>query len=401
MANKPITVTALSEYIKDMLDSDVLLQKVYVVGELSNFKVHSSGHCYFSLKDEGAVINAVMFRGDAAKLRFHPESGMKVILYGRVSLFPKSGQYQIYVSNMQPDGVGSLYVAFEQLKEKLYKEGLFDKKYKKPLPRYPQKIGLVTSPTGAAVRDMIRIIGSRYKAAEIIVCPVLVQGDTAADSIANMIKYVNEHQLCDVIICGRGGGSIEDLWCFNDEKVARAVFESRIPVISAVGHEPDITIIDYVADVRASTPSNGAEIIVPDSSLILMRLNDIKQKLYMMEHKKIGFLKEKLAMLENNKLMRSPMSYFADKNMMLGMQEQKLVNAAEKLMQSKKNEYVRLVSMLDALSPLKVISRGYGMVESDGRIVKSIDDIKTDSVIKTSLSDGWFESVVTKIEEKK
>ena len=401
MANKPITVTALSEYIKDMLDSDVLLQKVYVVGELSNFKVHSSGHCYFSLKDEGAVINAVMFRGDAAKLRFHPESGMKVILYGRVSLFPKSGQYQIYVSNMQPDGVGSLYVAFEQLKEKLYKEGLFDKKYKKPLPRYPQKIGLVTSPTGAAVRDMIRIIGSRYKAAEIIVCPVLVQGDTAADSIANMIKYVNEHQLCDVIICGRGGGSIEDLWCFNDEKVARAVFESRIPVISAVGHEPDITIIDYVADVRASTPSNGAEIVVPDSGEMLMRLNDVKQKLYMMEHKKIGFLKEKLAMLENNKLMRSPMSYFADKNMMLGMQEQKLVNAAEKLMQSKKNEYVRLVSMLDALSPLKVISRGYGMVESDGRIVKSIDDIKTDSVIKTSLSDGWFESVVTKIEEKK
>lgn len=401
MANKPITVTALSEYIKQMLEGDVLLQKVYVVGELSNFKVHSSGHCYFSLKDEGAVINAVMFRGDASKLRFRPESGMKVILYGRVSLFPKSGQYQIYVSNMQPDGVGSLYVAFEQLKEKLYKEGLFDKKYKKPLPKYPQKIGLVTSPTGAAVRDMIRIIGSRYKAAEIIVCPVLVQGDTAADSIADMIKYVNEHQLCDVIICGRGGGSIEDLWCFNDEKVARAVFESRIPVISAVGHEPDITIIDYVADVRASTPSNGAEIVVPDSSEMLMRLNDMKQKLYMMEHKKIGFLKEKLAMLENSKLMRSPMSYFADKNMMLGMQEQKLVNAAEKIMQSKKNEYMRVVSTLDALSPLKVISRGYGMVEADGKIVKSISDIAENSIIRTSLSDGCFESIVTKIEEKK
>ena len=265
MSNKPITVTALSEYIKGMLESDMLLQKVYVVGELSNFKVHSSGHCYFSLKDEGAVINAVMFRGDAAKLRFRPESGMKVILYGRVSLFPKSGQYQIYVSAMQPDGVGSLYVAFEQLKEKLYKEGLFDKKFKKPLPKYPKRIGLVTSPTGAAVRDMIRIIGSRYKASEIIVCPVLVQGDTAADSIADMIKYVNEHNICDVIICGRGGGSIEDLWCFNDEKVARAVFESRIPVISAVGHEPDITIIDYVADIRASTPSNGAKRVISSS----------------------------------------------------------------------------------------------------------------------------------------
>ena len=401
MSNKPLTVTALSEYIKDMLESDMLLQKVYVVGELSNFKVHSSGHCYFSLKDEGAVINAVMFRGDAAKLRFRPESGMKVILYGRVSLFPKSGQYQIYVSAMQPDGVGSLYVAFEQLKEKLYKEGLFDKKFKKPLPKYPKRIGLVTSPTGAAVRDMIRIIGSRYKASEIIVCPVLVQGDTAADSIADMIKYVNEHNICDVIICGRGGGSIEDLWCFNDEKVARAVFESRIPVISAVGHEPDITIIDYVADVRASTPSNGAEIVVPDSGEILMRLNDIKQKLYMMEHKKIAFLKEKLSMLENSKLMRSPASYYTDKAMMLDMQEQKLVNAAEKLMQRRKNEYIRLVSTLDALSPLKVISRGYGMVETEGKIVKSISDVSENSVIKTSLSDGYFESVVTKIEEKK
>lgn len=401
MSNKPITVTALSEYIKGMLESDMLLQKVYVVGELSNFKVHSSGHCYFSLKDEGAVINAVMFRGDAAKLRFRPESGMKVILYGRVSLFQKSGQYQIYVSAMQPDGVGSLYVAFEQLKEKLYKEGLFDKKFKKPLPKYPKRIGLVTSPTGAAVRDMIRIIGSRYKASEIIVCPVLVQGDTAADSIADMIKYVNEHNICDVIICGRGGGSIEDLWCFNDEKVARAVFESRIPVISAVGHEPDITIIDYVADVRASTPSNGAEIVVPDSSEILMRLNDVKQKLYMMEHKKIAFLKEKLSMLENSKLMRSPASYYTDKAMMLDMQEQKLVNAAEKLMQRRKNEYIRLVSTLDALSPLKVISRGYGMVETEGKIVKSISDVSENSVIKTSLSDGYFESVVTKIEEKK
>ena len=401
MSNKPITVTALSEYIKGMLESDMLLQKVYVVGELSNFKVHSSGHCYFSLKDEGAVINAVMFRGDAAKLRFRPESGMKVILYGRVSLFPKSGQYQIYVSAMQPDGVGSLYVAFEQLKEKLYKEGLFDKKFKKALPKYPKRIGLVTSPTGAAVRDMIRIIGSRYKASEIIVCPVLVQGDTAADSIADMIKYVNEHNICDVIICGRGGGSIEDLWCFNDEKVARAVFESRIPVISAVGHEPDITIIDYVADIRASTPSNGAEIVVPDSGEMLMRLNDIKQKLYMMEHKKIAFLKEKLSMLENSKLMSSPASYYADKAMMLDMQEQKLLNAAEKLMQRRKNEYIRLVSTLDALSPLKVISRGYGMVETEGKIVKSISDVSENSVIKTSLSDGYFESVVTKIEEKK
>ena len=401
MSSTPITVSALSEYIKDIFDNDAQLQKVCVVGELSNFKVHSSGHCYFSLKDEGAVISAVMFRGDAAKLRFRPESGMKVILYGRVSLFPKNGQYQIYVSNMQPDGVGSLYIAFEQLKEKLYKEGLFDKKYKKPLPKYPKKIGLVTSPTGAAVRDMIRIISSRYKAAEIIVCPVLVQGETAPDSIANMIKYVNDHNICDVIICGRGGGSIEDLWCFNDEKVARAVFESRIPVISAVGHEPDITIIDYVADVRASTPSNGAEIVVPDSNELLIRLNDAKQKIYMTELKRISFLKEKLAMLENHKLMRSPMSYYADKNMMLDMQEQKLMAAAEKLLERKKNEYIRLVSTIDALSPLKVISKGYGMVETEGRIVKSIDDIKQGSTIKTSLSDGYFESVVTKIEEKK
>lgn len=399
MSTKPISVTALSEYIKSMLDGDTLLQKVCVIGELSNFKVHSSGHCYFSLKDENAVINAVMFRSDAAKLRFRPESGMKVVLYGRVSLFPKNGQYQIYVSNMQPDGVGALFAAFEQLKEKLYKEGLFDERYKRPLPQYPKRIGLVTSPTGAAVRDMIRIIGSRYKAAEIIVCPVTVQGELASKSIVDMIEYVNEHKLCDVIICGRGGGSIEDLWCFNDENVARAVFASEIPVISAVGHEPDITIIDYVADVRASTPSNGAEIVVPDSGELLMRLADIKQKLYMMEMRKLSFFKEKLSMIENNKLMASPQSYLTEKNMLLGIQEQRLINASEKLIHNRKNDYVRLISKLDALSPIKVMARGYGVIETDGNIIKSVRDVREGSIIRTKLSDGCIESVVTKTEE--
>lgn len=395
----PISVSQLSEYIKSLLEDDVHLQKVCVVGELSNFKLHSSGHCYFSLKDEGAVINGVMFKGDKSRLKFTPESGMKVIVAGRVSLFLKSGQYQIYVSDMQPDGVGSLFIAFEQLKEKLYKEGLFDKKYKKPLPKFPGKIALITSPTGAAVRDMIRIIKSRYKAAEIIVCPVIVQGDTGAKSISDMINYVNEKNLCDVIICGRGGGSIEDLWCFNEEIVARAVFHSHIPIISAVGHEPDITIIDYVADVRAATPSNGAEIVVPDSSELLLRLNEIKQKLFIMENKRVSFLKEKIKMLKANRLLQSPEIYLNERTMVLNMDEQMLVSHMNKILQTKKGDYIKLASTLDAISPLKVIARGYGMIENNGKIVKSVIDVNEGDIINTRLKDGVIESQIVRIDK--
>ena len=264
MAQKAITVTQLNEYLKNLFAADRNLQNVCVSGEISNFKRHSSGHLYFTLKDEESVISAVMFRGDAMKLRFRPESGMKVLLLGRVSLYPKSGQYQIYVSAMQPDGIGSLYMAFEQLKERLYKMGLFDPAAKQALPRYPKKIALITSPTGAAVRDMIRVLRHRYPICDVLVCPVKVQGEGAAEEVAAMIDYVNEHDLADLIITGRGGGSLEDLWAFNEEIVALAIYNSRIPVISAVGHEPDVTISDYVADKRAATPSNAAELAVCD-----------------------------------------------------------------------------------------------------------------------------------------
>ena len=394
MSYVPVTVERLTNYIKGMLEGDEHLKKVYVCGEISNFKLHSSGHCYFSLKDEAAVINAVMFRSDAAKLDFRPESGMKVVALGRIGLFPKSGQYQLYVAKMQPDGVGDLYAAFEKLKEKLYKEGLFDLKYKKKLPEYPKRIALVTSPTGAAVRDMIRIIKSRYKAAEIIVCPVIVQGEAGAPSIASMLDYINEHQLCDVIICGRGGGSMEDLWCFNEEIVARAIFRNEIPVISAVGHEPDVTIADYVADVRAATPSNGAEIVVPDSRDILVRLGDIKGKLSTLESKKIEYYRERLRLLSENRFMRSPDAYLTDKKMLLAAEEEKMGRAMEKILHQKKMIYGKAASTLDAISPLKVIARGYGMVEKDGGIVKSIEDVNIGDEIVTRLSDGNIVSVV-------
>ena len=398
--NTPITVSQLSDYIKTLLERDVLLSKVVVCGELSNFKVHTTGHCYFTLKDEGAVINGVMFRGDASKLKFRPESGMKVVVSGRVSLFPKSGQYQVYVADMQPDGVGALAVAFEQLKEKLYKEGLFDKSYKQPLPRLPKRVALVTSPTGAAVQDMIRIISSRYKICEILVCPVTVQGDTGAKSIADMLYYVNEHELADVIICGRGGGSMEDLWCFNEEIVARAIFDSRIPVISAVGHEPDITIADYVADVRASTPSNAAEIVVPDSGEMMVLLREWQNKLYLTESRKLAFYKERLEGLKNSRMMSSPEAYLNERTMTVNLLENKLSNAMGNLLQQKKGQFAKSAATLDAISPLKVISRGYGMVETAEKLVKSIKDVKTDDIITVRLSDGAVKSRVLEIERE-
>lgn len=396
--NTPISVSQLSDYIKTLLERDVLLSRVVVCGELSNFKVHTTGHCYFTLKDEGAVISGVMFRGDASKLKFRPESGMRVIVSGRVSLFPKSGQYQVYVADMQPDGVGALAIAFEQLKDKLHKEGLFDKSYKQPLPRLPRRIALVTSPTGAAVRDMIRILSTRYPICEILVCPVTVQGETGAKSIADMLYYVNEHDLADVIIAGRGGGSMEDLWCFNEEIVARAIFDSRIPIISAVGHEPDITIADYVADVRAATPSNAAEIAVPDRAEIMVLLREWQNKLYLTESRRLSFYKERLEALKTSRMMSSPEAYLNERTMAVSLMERGLTAAMAALLQQKKEQYVKNAATMDAISPLKVISRGYGMVESGGKLVKSINDVETDDIITVRLSDGMVKSRVLEIE---
>lgn len=400
MTDKPLSVTEVSAYIKALLDHDEVLGQLCVHGELSNYKMHSSGHHYFTLKDDGAVINAVMFRGEAARLRFRPENGMKVIIYGRVSSFPKSGQYQIYVNNMQPDGVGALYIAFEQLKEKLLREGLFAKELKKPLPRYPRRIALVTSPTGAAVRDMIRILGRRFPACEVLVCPVKVQGEGAAQEIAAMLAYVDKHRLADIIITGRGGGSIEDLWAFNEEVVARAIFACTTPVISAVGHEPDVTISDYVADVRAATPSNAAELAVCDAAELRAGLQNV---LHRLTRTQLQQLRERRAWLEgiaSKRIMSSPYEYLNERSLLLSMQEQRIGGAMAAILSEKRKQYVHLAATMDAISPLKVLSRGYSMVRGDKGVVKSVSAIAPGDRLEVRFADGCADCLVESVEKK-
>ena len=346
MALQPVSVTQLTQYIKLLLDRDEILSQVCVRGELSNYKAHSSGHQYFTLKDEGAVISCVMFRSDAMRMRFRPESGMKVILYGRVSLFPKSGQYQIYVTAMQPDGVGALAVAFEQLKTRLHEEGLFDAAHKKPLPSYPRRIALVTSPTGAAVRDMIRILGRRWPMAEVLVCPVRVQGEGAAEEVAAMLSYVERHRLADVIITGRGGGSLEDLWAFNEECVARAIWQCQTPVISAVGHEPDVTISDFVADLRAATPSNAAELAVPDGDTLQGFLRQLKLRMEQAESQRISHLRQRLERLAKSRVMTRPEAYLQQQELHLEMLRQRFEHAGQVTLQKNTQRFRQAAAKL-------------------------------------------------------
>lgn len=400
MAIQPVSVTQLTQYIKLLLDRDEILSQACVRGELSNFKAHSSGHLYFTLKDEGAVISCVMFRSDAVKLRFRPESGMKVILYGRVSLFPKSGQYQIYVTNMQPDGVGALAVAFEQLKRRLHEEGLFDPNHKKPLPRYPERVALVTSPTGAAVRDMIRILGRRWPMAEVVVCPVRVQGEGAAQEIADMLDYVDKHQLADVIITGRGGGSMEDLWAFNEESVARAIWRCQIPVISAVGHEPDVTIADYVADVRAATPSNGAELAVRDSETLQSALRQLQVRMEQAQIQKINRLRQRLDTLSKSRVMRQPNAYLQQQELHLEMLRQRLEHSGEVVLAKNRQRFERTAAKLDALSPLKVLGRGYAMVTREETVIRETAQLKPGDAISVSLSDGTAQCTVNTVQRR-
>jgi len=389
-----LTVTELSNYIKSLLDNDRTLSEVIVRGELSNYKMHSSGHHYFSLKDDGAVISAVMFRGSASKLKFIPKDGMKVILFGKVSSFPKSGQYQIYASEMQPEGVGALFAAFEELKQKLYAEGLFDKAYKKELPRFPKRIALVTSPTGAAVRDMLRILNSRFPMCKILVCPVKVQGEGAAQDIADMLDYINRFRLVDLIICGRGGGSIEDLWAFNEEVLARAIFRSNIPVISAVGHEPDITISDYVADKRAATPSNGAEIAVCDSMELKAQLSACYSRLIQTEKSAIDRRRQKLLQLKSKKSLSSPEQYVVDRRMYLALLQQRAEKSLQNIIGRKKQGFVKAAATLDAISPLKVIGRGYSMITKGEDVIRSAHSVEIGETIDVTLSDGVLGCVV-------
>ena len=401
MPMQPVSVTQLTQYIKLLLDKDEILSQVCVRGELSNYKAHSSGHQYFTLKDEGAVISCVMFRSDAMKMRFRPESGMKVILYGRVSLFPKSGQYQIYVTAMQPDGVGALAVAYEQLKRRLHEEGLFDPAHKQPLPNYPHRVALITSPTGAAVRDMTRILGRRWPMAEVLVCPVRVQGEDAAEEIAQMLDYVDKHQLADVIITGRGGGSLEDLWAFNEEIVARAIYRCTIPVISAVGHEPDVTISDYVADVRAATPSNAAEIAVQDEAAIRSSLRQLQLRLEQAEGRKLTQLRQRLDALAQKPVMKRPEAYLQQQELQLEMLRQRLEHAGTGVVQKNALRFQRAAAKLDALSPLKVLSRGYAMVTREDAVVRSVTQLEPGDPVAVALSDGTVQCTVDAVQRRK
>ena len=399
MALKPVSVTQLTGYIKLLLDRDEILSQTCVRGELSNYKIHSSGHHYFTLKDEGAVISCVLFRSDAMRLRFRPESGMKVILTGRVSLFPRSGQYQLYVSHMQPDGAGDLAVAFEQLKQKLQAQGLFDAAHKKPLPRYPERVALVTSPTGAAVRDMIRILGRRWPLASVLVCPVRVQGEGAAEEIAAMLELVDAAGLADVIITGRGGGSLEDLWAFNEEIVARAIYRCKTPVISAVGHEPDVTIADFAADVRAATPSNGAELAVCDRAELRALLEQQARRMEKAQERRLELLRQRLRRLSERPVLRSPEGSLQQKELLLELLRQRLERAAAAAVEKRQRQFAALSGRLDALSPLKVLARGYAVATRQEQVLHSVAQLSPGEEIRLRLSDGTALCAVERIEK--
>ena len=399
MALQPVSVTQLTGYIKLLLDRDEILSQTCVRGELSNYKIHSSGHHYFTLKDEGAVISCVLFRSDAMRLRFRPESGMKVILTGRVSLFPRSGQYQLYVSHMQPDGAGDLAVAFEQLKQKLQAQGLFDAAHKKPLPRYPERVALVTSPTGAAVRDMIRILGRRWPLASVLVCPVRVQGEGAAEEIAAMLELVDAAGLADVIITGRGGGSLEDLWAFNEEIVARAIYRCKTPVISAVGHEPDVTIADFAADVRAATPSNGAELAVCDRAELRALLEQQARRMEKAQERRLELLRQRLRRLSERPVLRSPEGSLQQKELLLELLRQRLERAAAAAVEKRQRQFAALSGRLDALSPLKVLARGYAVATRQGQVLHSVEQLSPGEEIRLRLADGTAFCAVERIEK--
>lgn len=399
MTLQPVSVTQLTGYIKLLLDRDEILAQTCVRGELSNYKIHSSGHHYFTLKDEGAVISCVLFRSDAMRLRFRPESGMKVILTGRVSLFPRSGQYQLYVSHMQPDGAGDLAVAFEQLKQKLQAQGLFDAAHKKPLPRYPERVALVTSPTGAAVRDMIRILGRRWPLASVLVCPVRVQGEGAAEEIAAMLELVDAAGLADVIITGRGGGSLEDLWAFNEEIVARAIYRCKTPVISAVGHEPDVTIADFAADVRAATPSNGAELAVCDRAELRALLEQQARRMEKAQERRLELLRQRLRRLSERPVLRSPEGSLQQKELLLELLRQRLERAAAAAVEKRQRQFAALSGRLDALSPLKVLARGYAVATRQEQVLHSVAQLSPGEEIRLRLSDGTALCAVERIEK--
>lgn len=384
-------VTEVNNLVKLLLDNEPMLNNICVRGELSNYKIYPSGHHYFSLKDPEGAIRCVMFKGSAMKVRFRPENGMKVVVTGRVSVFPRDGAYQLYCNTMLPEGVGDLAVAFEQLKAKLYAEGLFDPDFKKPLPAYPERIAIITSSAGAAVHDMIRILRRRYPLAKVILLPVRVQGAEAPPEIVGAIRYANRWNIADVIITGRGGGSMEDLWAFNDERVARAIYASDIPVISAVGHEPDVTISDFVADARASTPSNAAEIAVPDAEELVRWLRGAEARMAQSQRARLDVLRKRLETLASKRCMTDQMAYVQDKRMELVHVQQRLGDLAEMQVHKKRQKFSTLAASLDAMSPLKVLGRGYAMAQNEGgQVLKSYRDVTAGETVTVTLGEGGF-----------
>lgn len=388
------SVTQVNEHIRDLLDADVTLGALFVRGEISNYKAYPSGHHYFSLKDEGGSLRCVMFRREAATLRFRPQNGMKVVAFGRVTAYPRDGQYQLYVSALQADGVGDLHAAFEELKARLDAQGLFAPEHKKPIPRFPKRIALVTSPAGAAVRDMIRILGGRWPMAEVFVVPCRVQGSEAPPEIAGAISWVNQHGLADLIITGRGGGSMEDLWCFNDEGVARAIYASRIPVISAVGHEPDVTIADYVADLRAATPSNGAELAVPDQNEQYALLDQLGRRMGKAMDSRLRSERQTLDRLGRSRMLQNPMFWVDDRRMLLDRIRESLTHSFSLTLGGSRARAAAMAASLDALSPLKVLSRGYAIPRGPKGVVKSVKDVTSGDELDLTLSDGSLRCTV-------
>ena len=393
-----LTVSQVNLYIKGLLDRDKYISGVLVKGEISNFKPHTSGHIYMSLKDETGVIRAVMFRSAAAKLRFRPENGMKVIADGRVSVYERDGQYQLYIESMQPDGVGDLHVAFEQLKEKLQWEGLFSPARKKPLPRFPKAVGVVTAPTGAAVRDILNILSRRFPYAAVNLCPVLVQGEQAAGQIVRAIEFFNQNpQYADVLIVGRGGGSIEDLWAFNAEAVARAIYASELPIVSAVGHETDFTIADFAADLRAPTPSAAAELVVPNQAELMEKLRNVYGRLLFCSNKITENRRMRLRYLADKPAMKNPVYKINETRLFLDSVSRNFAAALAAVLEAKKKQCAVAAARLDALSPLAVLSRGYSVTrDTEGKIVRSAKKIRPGDKLSLTFADGEVAATAVK-----
>lgn len=402
MAQNILSISQLNEYIRGRMDADPILAQVAVRGEISNYKMYPSGHHYFTLKDESSTLRCVLFKGNAGRLRFRPENGMKVIAIGKVSVYPRDGAYQLYCTSMTTDGVGDLHAAFEQLKKKLEAQGLFDPSHKKKLPRYPGTIGIITSAAGAAVHDMLRILRKRYPLSHVRLLPVRVQGSEAPEEIAAAIHYANHYQLADLLIVGRGGGSIEDLWAFNDERVAYAIYRSEIPVISAVGHEPDVTISDYVADLRAATPSNAAELAVPDQNALRQNLDAVSDAMAHAFNRQIKMARQHLQVLSASSVLQSPTSYLEQKRQGVELLKNRLLSAQNQNLMTDKQRYIAIVSKLDAMSPLKVLTRGYSMAQSErGVVIRSVSQISIGERIRIRVSDGSISATVMNKEEGK